>query len=798
MGRYVTRFQGGGSNVIGATYTAAAGGGNSKLAVAANGQALLRTQYPALAAYYSGQTQFESLNINGTITGIVTTDFIAGARQLSPRSDLHGGGEQAATFSGFTVYLQNTRTVANSGNIDTYRIWYTQSGIDWKLIEPFASPFTAASFITTSSAVYLCHSSGLYRTTDGLNYTNVYSAATGVRGLAELNGVVIFSTGGTGVFTTTNFNSITGYDISGFNVQSIVNYSGVLYAFEHTTTGVRFSTNTGQTWSTPTSGLVAGAGSWARVINNILLVSTSTTGALYQYSTNPTGTTNTWTGLTTNKPTSSLYGSHFVYDSTDNVLMCAWQHLLINNTTTGGIFGYRVTGVTGTSIAYTGTFSNLGYFSSLLNNNYFYPCIINTGNVKAFYGDALFTYQPTGLGWQGDYNINSAGSVSGLLSVPFFPYSESFTNGWGTVGTTNSGKRYIVKGNSSEVNNNHGYIRYLSVYIEESGFFKPLYAVSGTTTGTTANINRSTGIYTSKDGGNNSMLLAESSGQYILAWHSFQQTGIYYNRYSQSTRTSTGDFIFLSPFAAGVSFVIAGATRSDGIYIFPTGIEISATTGALIQASGGAKTFNYNTTGLFSGSAGVQPIFQFSDITNEVIMSTHSTGTVTGTIFIFSDGQLNSRNIYTLYNATGGVVSTISGTYVFKSQGNYYAVDISGNIYKGNSPNALTFYGKGAPYPTGATGLTQRFRELGETKIVGPLLFENEYGNIVTQQIRSANSSITTAIFPEIFAQSSTRYLLAINGSVTSLNISGAGTGSFVVPNIPVSSTGEAKYIIAR
>jgi hypothetical protein len=804
MGRYATRFQAGGSNTVGATYTAAAGGSNSKLFVAANGQTLSRAQYPALAAYYSGQTQFDSLTINGTVTGDSAGDFIAGVRSSSPRSNLFGGGEQAATFSGFTLYLQNTRTysdTSSSGNVDTYRIWYTQNGIDWKLIEPFLTPFTDASFITTSSAVYICHSSGLYKTTDGLNYTSVYSAAAGVRGLAELNGVVIFCTGGTGVLTTTDFSSITGYDITGFTPQSIVNYSGVLYAFQSSVTGVQFSTNTGQTWSAATSGLAvaAGAGNWARVINNIVLVSTPGTGALYQYSTNPTGTTNTWTALSTNKPTQALYGTHFVYDSTANVLMCAWQHLIGANTTSGAIFGYRVTGVTGSSVAYTGLVFNVGYQNSTFSGQRAYPFIVNTGNIKAFYNDNIFAYQPTGADWQGEYNVNLSGAVnlSGLLSTPFFPFGDSYANGWGRVGTTNSGRRYIIKGTNANVNNNHGYISYLSVHVEESGFFKPLYGVSGTVTGATANINRTTGIYSSSNNTwNQSMTVAEASGQYIVAWQSAERSGIYYNRYNQSTRTSSGDFLFASGLGTTSTVVTAGATKNDGIYIIPTGLNTTQT-GALIQASGAPLTFTYNVTGIVSG--GLFPgIIQFSDVTNEVIISTHTTGSVTGVSLIISGGKVVSRSTYTLYNSTGGVVSTLSGTYVLKSQNAYYAIDVSGNIYKGSNPSALTFYSRSGPYPTGLTGTFQRFREFGETKIVGPLFFDNEYGMIITQPLRNTLHVGGIAVFPEIFSQTPTDYLLAVNGTTNSLRFAGAGTGSFIVPNIPVSSTGEAKYIIAR
>jgi len=807
MGRYVTRFQGGGSNSVGATFTAAAGGGNSKFAVAANGQALLRVQYPALAAYYSGQTQFDSLNIVGSVTGSNFASPIGGAISTTPRSNAFGGGEQAATFNDFTVYLQNVTVSANSGIASGYRIWYTQSGIDWKLIDPFALPFTDASFITTSSAVYLCHSSGLYKTTDGLNYTNPYT--TGVRGLAELNGVVIFSTGGTGVLTTTDFSAVTGYNIAGFTPQSIVNYSGVLYAFQSGSTSVRFSTNTGQTWSTATSGLIvpSGAGNWARVINNIVMVSTPGTGALYQWSTNPTGTSTTWTALATNKPTAALYGTHFVYDSTDNVLMCGWAHCLTSGTTAGDIFGYRVTGVTGAAIAYTGTVQNVTFAPSLFNGTYAYPLIINTGTVKAFYNDALFTYQPTGTAWQGDYNITLTGTLSGLSSVPFFPLNQFEFYGWGAVGTTNSGRRYIIKGNKGSggmAASDAGYISYLSAHVEESGFFKPLYATSGDVTGTTANISRVTGI-TSSAVSASTMLLAEASGQYILAWAGNTALGgrLHYNRYAQSTRTSTGDFISSGSFFPGsaVTGVQAGASKSDGLYLLPTGMPtVGLTTGTLIPASGAARLFSYNISGLTATATFTQAV-QFSDVTNEVVLSAYQSGTVTGFTLIFSGGALISRAPYTLFNATGGVVSTLSGTVVLKSLGSYYALDTSGNIYKGSVPSLLTFYGKGVSFPTGAVAnfTATRFREVAETKILGPVFFDNEYGNIITQTLTTGATNYWQGNMPNLFSMSSGAFIVQIGATaVSALNASTAGTGAFIVPNIPAPATGEAKYIIAR
>lgn len=815
MGRYSTRFQGGGSNAVGATYTAAAGGGNSKFAVAANGQSLNRADYPALSAFYSGQSSLATFSLTNIANGVATQGIMFG-QSTSTITSQYGGGERAATFSGFTIHIQAIQNRDNTSERNSC-VWYTTNGEDWKVTDLLSPPVGInASFITTSSAVYLCHASGLSRTTNGLNFTGIYT--TGVVGLAELNGTIIFTTGGDNVLRTTDFSTFTSIPtITGFSTHAIVNYSGVLYAFQNNSTSVIYSTDTGTTWQIATSGLSSAAGYGAKVIANYLIVSTVDTAGnpVYQYSTNPTGTTNTWTNIGVNKSTAynNNFITHYLYDSTDDVLVCGLAHQL-QGTTSAGKLAVRITGITGSAFTFSGSNSDLNYNNTNNNNLANYPFMYQSGQYRRFHFGYLCSYEP-GSGWLDSTGnvgypsgrINLDGNNTAIRPNPFFRPLGWGNDGFYSIGTTNSGSRYTYNGNSNNQGGTYGPMRYFALYVEESGFFKPLKATS---TGYFANINptSSTNAYPCLPDARNNLVLNEASGNYICAWtwtgNSVVGTepGVYYNTYNQQTRQSTGNvskYNTANYIAWTSPSTVVGGTKSDGIYVIGQYYN-SAGNGndiAYIAPNGTVTLLDYQTR--FAGSYG--QVF-FSDVDNEVIVSRWSTSSVTGDVAIFSGGSLKTSGIYSLINSTGGTLSTItSGSTMVKTEGKYYVFDSSGNLYGGTSPLSLNYIKS----ITSSTNLNNSsnymvYRELGTGLIYGTLGLQSTFGIVNGFQTRANNSYLNynRNRAPEYFRFSGNASYIETPGYGDCTTFTTQGTGVFIVPNIVSTTTGEAKYIIAR
>lgn len=811
MGRYSTRFQAGGSNAVGATYTAAAGGGNSKFAVAANGQTLSRTDYPALSAFYSGQSDLATFSLNNIANSPAAAAGMFGQSNYSTLYDpIYGGGERATTFSGFTIHIQTLQNRDNTSERNSC-VWYTTNGDDWKVSDLLSPPVgDSASFITTSSAVYLCHQSGLLRTTDGLNFTGIYE--NGVYGLTELNGVVIFSTGGTGVLKTEDFNTFTGVDTPGFTVNAIVTHSGTLYAFDQATTGVRYSTDTGDTWQTATSGLAYAAYYGAKVIGDYVLVSVQgTTQPVYQYSTNPTGTSDTWNAVSSLKSSNQeTWVTHYLYDSTDNVLMCGLAH---KGTATAaqGKFAVRITGITGSGTTFSGSNADLIYNINTYPSYAVYPCLFQSGDMRRIHIGYIGSYDPLNSGWQDTDNPTTVpgrvilnGTNPNIRPNPFYRPLEFQNDGHASAGTTNSGTRYLINGNTNNQGGIYGPLRYFAIYVEESGFFKPLRAGA---TGEFADRRVGFNVFPSLAGGRNNFVLHEASGNYLCVWHwsgnSYgSEYGVYNNNYSQVDRRSTGDVRFAGNYSYNAwttTATVVGGTKDQGVYVIQTvnNSNGSANDVIHINPTGGVTNSFYFIRG--GGSYGQ---VAFSDVHNEVIISTWTTTTVSGAVAIYNNGAITTSGNYTLVNATGGVLSTIgSGSVMIKTEGNYYVFDSSGNLYGGTSPTYLNYI-KSITTSTNLNNFSQRmvFREIGSGLTYGTLGVKNLFGEVTSFQTRANGSYSTYAVNrgPEYFNFSGNVSYIETPGYGDPTTFTTQGTGVFVVPNIVTTTTGESKYIIAR
>lgn len=804
MGRYTTRFEAGGSNAVGATYTAAAGGGNSKFAVAANGQTLSRADYPALANYYSGQTSLDTLNLNQTITGSLATGTVYTPYNVS-RSDVYGGGQVSVEFSGFQLYIQKVNETVDSGTITYNRIWYTQDGGDsWKLTD-FKGSFSDGGFVKTSGAVYIVTDSGLYKTTDGLNYNLAYTG--NVRSITEQSGVAIFISGANLISTTAtgDFVTITSVVVPSFNGYGLVEYSGVLYAFQNSATGIRYSTDVGQTWNNPPSGLPGTSYSRnPQVIDGYLVATANAANVpVFVYSTDPTGTVNTWTSASVNTRTDAAPNCvHIVHDSGTNTTLFAIKHLLLGSSTQD-IFGYLASGgVTGTVIPCTGTLQTNAFSSGTYSNGTCYPFFIASGDKRAVYNDWLFKVEKTSGTWSGitSVSMNLSATDPGYGMTPFFPVANFEYSGWAALGTTNSGNSYIIKGNAT---NNVEYMQVCSIYVEQSGYYKQLQSVqSGITYSRAGALTTNTGVFQSVGFGYNNMKLAEASGNYIAAWtwSGSSYSGVYYKSFSQATNSSTGDFQrILNINDLSDSSWVCCSTKSEGLYFIYTSTVTASTysTGVYVPPSGTASRFSWRVSGVLPTVYSAPGIF-YSDIDNEVLLSYYSTGTVTGAVASLNGGQINVST-YTLLNATGGVVSPVSGSYMIKSQNQYYVIDVSGNVYKGSNRFNLTKYTQGASIPTSSTGSSYNiYREIAETKIIGPMYINNKYGEFSVTNIRPTGFNYNRTRSPELIKNTDNSYLIHVPGGFNLFTGVSQGTGFFTVPSIPNPGTGESKYIIAR
>jgi hypothetical protein len=806
MGRYANRFQAGGSVGVGATYRAAAGGGNTKFAVAANGQSLIRTNYPALSSFYSGQTELDTSSIlanasvSSTLSGLVETT----ARQNNTPGRQ---GNIAQTFSGFTIYLQET-TVRSTPNLLDTAVWYTVNGVDWKCSFPFSTPVTGVpTIVTGANCLYILHQQGIYRTTDGLNFDNVYSQGS-VIALTESGNVVIFCTGDNFVLSTTDFNTINRVNNGITDFTSLVNFSGALYAFASGVTGVYSSVNTGNTWSSVTpSGLITAGGGNAAVLNGRILVTTTGTGPIYQSSNNPTGSIGVWQNAPTNKQTDALI-QQFVYDATDNVLICTPRLEL----TASSVYAYTFTGFSGAFPSVTGFQRLTGAVQNITpesgnfgtTNGAVNPFALRTPDFKGIYIGSIGAYEPTGTTWSGNTNITlatGATSLAGFRSSPFFPAAR-WASGYYALGTTNSGSRYIAKGTNS---NATGILRYLSIYVEESGFFKLLKTPS---TGYFSNNNFTDSDlirpFSTGGIGGNTFVLSETATGYNAAWVA-PGSGIIYNTFSKTNKSASNNFIRSTAFTPNSSGAVIGAVKNGAIHILPT----SGYTGAsslqsfYISPTGGLETLTTLVGNPISGSPSGR--FYFSNVDNEVIVSLNGTGGVLSAIALTLSGTTSTSFAVTLRNTTGATLGAVAGTTFFKSNNTYYAYDPSGSLFKGDTLGQLTLVPEGVtpPIPTLATSLLgSTIRQISPDTFIGAMFIKSNFGKITTSNIASPTGNLNFVYSQyntcSYFSLSSGVYAAQTVGTANPFLIQTAGSGSFIVPNITSPVTGEAVYIIAR
>jgi hypothetical protein len=794
MGRYANRFENNGSVSVGTTFTSAAGGINTKFAVVGNGQVLSRAQYPALSQYYSGQTPFTAIqNISTGYLNQGTTPLSAEWTRAQTTNGL-----VAAETTGCIVYAQDI--TYNDGSNSPYgtAIWQSQSGKSWKLARVFNGPFFDVGVQAVNNIIFLCTTGGLYRSTDGIDYTQVYTGL--VTNVASDGTNYVLSTGGTSGLRTSNFVDYTGISFSGLTAKFVVFYSGNYYAFEQYATGVRFSTNSGTTWTSPTSGLAREFGTSAAVMGPHLVCSTSGSGgALFQYSTNPTGTSSTWTNSTTTWQTDHGFITHYLYDSGNYIIS-------VKRTPTGGnastgIFGYSYTGLTATGLSFSIPLSQLSGLTGADQYGWTTTFAVATGSIKTFNIGHGCSYQPTGANWSGATTL-SVGITSGVIPNPFFQQSYLRQQ----AATAISGIRYLSKIGAGTLNTLNNLF---SIYVERSGYFNLLE-----TSGAQRTIS---GFINTNNFYSNVVLIATgNSYTWCTSFTGSSPSGYVFGTHPNTNyiATATGFTNFISSFSG-----LIGPT-SDRIYVMNVrnaGTDPSGNgTGCTIVpgATGISTPFGWTfPTGNQAASV------QFSLVDDTVVICGN---TFSGSnqaqwspyLIRLQSGQVSAYTTgLTIINQTGAtitsgnaifesgvnIVSLKNGTYLFGKGGS----NMLTGIYKLDTTQRIFTYLEDYR-PIDTNMLSRTYLKVSETEVLGDnVISDNLPSDIVITNLNPAGAGsgshlISTQYFYVDSGTSSYRVTTSSVNDYAKTFISRIGATGFIVPTISTTVTGEIKYIVAR
>lgn len=725
---------------IGSTITATGGANNSKLLVEANGQILNRTAYPELSTLYANQTSAEFAG--GTMIG-------SGTSFMMPTQSYNGTRLISTQNSSYAFYAQQV----TEGNQTGTAFWSSANGDDWKLIDIIIGTGSVLKVKSIGTTVFVCCANGLYRTTDGLTITQV--SVNGISDIAFDNtNYLLLGQSGNICLRTTNFVTFTSITLPSSNHFAIEYLGTNFWLFSTGVATVWGSTDAGTTWTasaiSPPNILNANN---TIVLNNILIYFRYVNNApLFNYTTNPASVA--WTASTSTFVSGMGGVQGMIYDASTTTYVAAigrqsgssgeTARIFTTISSSGSIF------YSSTSLIATNTDSVVFAFGG---NKYFL--------IAGHYQVKRTTWSNAGCEW---YDVDAR-------QTPTFGLSGFYTAG----STTALGKRALVRQCGSGSTQ-----FYLSVLIEENGYFKPIingtnsqgYWISGSSSSFTAHA-----LYEGTDG---YAVVYTDGGQTNWFWATANANKVGLTSSSSGTPSPSTGFVMAPIGNSGIVLWNPSAASSRTVYRV-TPLSSSVITWTWTLATSSSQTVNMQ---LLS--------------TNELLVTELDSTSPTSnpSWYLMNSAQIIQQRVFSLTNSSGASVSVNSGAKIFRLNNVYYCVQTS-TLYVANDGSSFSEL---QPV-TQLTSSQLSFTDFNSNVVFGNSIFRSSLGNLNISTINTTGGTNRTT--PNIFQVNSSKIYLGLN--LSAMNMYGAivllpydSTTQIKLPQIKQTTAGLSTYIVAR
>lgn len=764
MGREYTNPN---TSVIGAIFTGASGD-NTLGAVNANGQVLNKTDYPALSSYFNqGQLDF-------IIPSTKATSEVA--------KNKNTGTTAVATTSTFVLFGQTTSSSTSLALQNRILFWRSIDGKFWSLCDFVGDQGeNLQKMVTINNTIYVCTSSRLLTTTDGITFTTVFN--NDVWDVTTNGTIFLIATNTTTLYETTNFVTFTTRTVP-VATRNVTWFAGssasYFWILPNGSTSAYYST-TGTSWiavANAFGGNAFAATNKVFVINSTLIACNGgTNGASLLWSTT-TGAASAFTGSSTTLNMGATFGPNIpltvAYDGTYYTITG-----VMNNTST--IVGYRFTTLNGTGTAINR--SSLGTTQD--------DAIVFMFNAK------LYTYLVGTISLEQTNAATITISPSGTIAQGYF--ANPFLNASNVClfGSTFDGSRYVIK-NIADTN------YYILILVEVSGVFRPLEYSTNTSTGfgwsplASASLNLNTTSFQA--------FLYKDSGGYIFIYNN--GTGAFISQqFTLATRTPNTDASNPASSLGGLNptSYIAIPAKNVGVYIIRES-STSVLDSYLLRTStptpgAGTTLPNVNLGYSFSN---IKAYCSLDDGTVAGVIRNSVSASSSPFIFVISPTQATSLIPTYLYNASGiSVATTNTALQLTKFSRVWYMVDSNiaysstdGSVFNRLSVGSSVLQGDPTPdiqiqysSNTSFSSVNQvaiRFNQFTTTQ-VGQSTPGMPYMSTLPFPIGSSTSGVILQSCPTQGAYPGITYSYTLNPNT-----------QFKIPNISSAISGQANYIVAR
>lgn len=722
---------------IGATYSGAGGGANSKLSVEANGQTLSRTTYPELSNYYADQTSypFSGASMNGSSV------------QMLPFQSYNNNYITYAQTSSFVVYAQYITHTNYIGSA----FWSTANGDDWKLMDLVVDGARPQKVKAIGSSIYICTTLGLYRTTDGLTVTKLFNGAVVDIASDGTNFLILNGTfsGSPILLRTTDFSTYTTLSLPSTTHRAIEYMGTTFYLFQHSSTSLWSSTNAGTTWTLSGQALNGTMyNNGTIVLNNTLIYfRNSNSGAAFVYNVTPLSAA--WTASTTTW-NSTNYGwvQGMVYDSSTGTYI-----VTTGRSANTGYFGWIFT-----SLSASGTIL-LSDVSYIAGNH---DCIAYTSGANKYYG-LCGAYQIKRTTWS-ETNME-------IYQTDAYQHPMFFISGYCAGSTLPNGNRVVVKqpGNGSTP------YYAIQLLLEDAGYFKP-FIYNSTTRGFFYSSNPPI-----------AHVFVQTNDGYIFSYY---MSSYWYWVTADNSRTFVKDGGAGTPSPASTIMLVG--VPNDGVYAW----ETAAVTNRTLYYANPLSVTNTTSTWRLSPSTTLGTYNVCVTTSEAIVTELYSAGpTSNPRWFTLKNGAAFFGAEFSLRGNTGGSVSVNTDAKIFKLNNIYYCYN-SSTMYVSYDGSIFFYLTPSNSISSNLTSYTQISNDylLGNMPVSFKFgvpyvdIIDNTGNNIrVNPQVFKPNNTIS--YYGLNFSQSQLYSAVA--------NLAFNSSTQFKVPAI-VSTTGQTSYIVAR